>query len=442
MFSYSKRFSPHSADNSKISSSTCRQRPASRPCVPGFQVFGFCRNSGGAIPPNSIVFKRILFFLVFALTVTGSFGEDLPWTTANQTDRDMIFEAVGSIQPRVLTTLSSQVTGNVLEVLKREGDSVKQGEVLVKIDARDLSSDLAGARAGLSEASSMMGELEKGLAAASAQKEQAEAGLKLAEVSFDRVKTLLDKKSVTRQEYDQAEAQVRSARAQAQAAQAQIETIQAKKQGVNARVGQAQAGISRVVTTKNLAEVISPFQGRVTSRKIEPGMLAAPGLPLMVIEDHSEFRLEAIIPEHLISQVTIGTKMQVQVDALAGQIFEGTVADIFPAGDVLSHTFNVKVALGADARLRSGMFGRGKLHVGTEKVLAVPRGAVESKGQLDGIYLERSGKPVYSLVRVGRDFGENVEIVSGLMEGEKFLAAPLKKGVSAVDGTPLKGESR
>ena len=373
--------------------------------------------------------RTILVGILFMITIgVGAWAGEPSWLTAAKAEKETYYEAVGTIQPRMITTLSSKVMGNVLEVLKREGDVVKKGEVVVKIEAKDIASDLAGARAGLTEASSMLNELEKGLSAAKAQKDQIESNMKLAESSYERVKSLFEKKSVSKQEFDQAENQVNSARAQLRSAEAQIEGIAAKRSSINARMGQAQAGISKVETMKSLAEVAAPFSGRVTGRRIEPGMLAAPGVPLLVIEADSNLQFEAIVPESLIGSISIGMPVSVLVDALAGQIIEGAVVEIAPSGDVLSHTFIVKISVPLDPRLRSGMYARGKFIQGKEQVMLVPKTAIEIRGQLEGVWIEKTGKPVFALIRSGRSFDGKIEVLSGLSDGEKFLAESPKKG--------------
>lgn len=362
-----------------------------------------------------------------ALIITGmpAFGADQPAVTAALADHVLVHEAFGTIQPKMVTTLSSKVMGNVLEVLKREGDTVKPNEVVVKIDAKDIASDLAGARAGLSEAAASLTELEKNKQAAMAQKEQVESTLKLAESSWQRVSDLFAKKSVSKQEYDQAQAAVDSARAQLKSAEAGIAAIDATRSRINARMGQAQAGISKVETIKSLAEVTAPFSGRVTARKIEPGMLAAPGVPLLVIEDDSHFRFEAIVPEGLIASISEGQKVQVSIDALGGETREGIVAEMVPAADTLSHTFMVRIAVPADPRLRSGMYARGRFPIGLEKTLLVPRSAIEARGQLDGVFVVGEGnRPVYRLVRTGRVIGDSIEILAGLKAGEQYFPQP------------------
>lgn len=346
------------------------------------------------------------------------------WTPVTRTSVPVTEEVVGMLQPTTVTTLSSKVMGNVVEVLKREGETVQANELLVRIDAKEIGSDLAGAKASLAEAQAAIAEIKSTISQAQAAKEAAESQLKLAEVSYARIKELYEKKSTTQQEYDQAFTRLTQAKSQVNQAISQIASLQAKLSQINARNEQARAGISKVNTLKDLAEVRAPFTGRVISRKVEPGMLAAPGVPLMVIEDLGRIRFEAIVPERLLTFLPEGAEMPIHVDALGQETFSGRVVEIVPSGDPLSHTFTVKLSMTDDPRFRTGMYARGTVKKGEEQVLLIPIGAVVSRGQLDGVMVKAGEKSLYRLVKVGRQFGDNVEILSGLNEGDLYDRRP------------------
>jgi multidrug resistance efflux pump len=331
-------------------------------------------------------------------------------------------EAVGTLQPQVVTTLSSKVMGNVLEVLKREGDVVTAGEVVVRIDAKDIGSDLVGAQAVLSEAGAAGTEVEQHLASAESAKASALAQEKLARDSFARIEAMLARKSVTQQEADNARAALTQAEQAVRQADSQIAALRAKRAQVEARVRQARAQLGKVSTIKELAEVRAPFTGRVTSRRVEPGMLAAPGVPLLVIEEAGRILCEAIVPERLLGRVPEGATLSVQIDAVPGPEFPGTVVEIVPSADRLSHTFLVKISIENDPRLRSGMFARALVPLDEAPLLLIPTAAVELRGQLEGVYVEVDGRPRYRLVRTGRRFGAEIEILAGLVAGERFAA--------------------
>lgn len=332
-------------------------------------------------------------------------------------------EIVGYLRPTAVTVLSSKVLGNVVEVLKREGDIVQAGELLVKIDSKEIGSDLLGAQAAISEAEAALAEVKNQIKSAQSAKEAAESNLKLAETSYNRIKDLYEKKSVTKQEFDEATNRLNQARSNFEQANSQIFALQARLSQISARLEQAKANAAKVSTIKSLTEVKAPFAAKVVARKVEPGALAAPGVPLMVLEDLGQIRFEASVPERLIGLLTEGTKITVQIDALNKEKFEGTVVEIVPSADPMSLTFTVKIALPSDSRLRSGMFAKGFVNKGNQKVLLVPQSAIERRGQLEGIYVKSptSGNIVYRLVKTGRSFDDKVEILSGLAEGEFYL---------------------
>lgn len=372
------------------------------------------------------VFKnRILFILFFVLFFVNFVrAEEGTWETAQLSTVPLTEEVVGTLKPKTVTTLSSKVMGNVLEVLKREGDLVEPGEILVKIDAKEIRSDLAGAHASISEAQAVSSEVRSLIKNAEAAKQAAQHELNLAKVSFQRIKELYDKKSVTQQEYDQANTRYLQANSQLTQASAQISGLEAKLSQTAAKSRQAQAGLSKVNTIKDLAEVRSPFFGRIISRKVEPGMLAAPGVPLMVLEDIGGIRFEAIVPERLLSFLPEGATIPIRIDAVGEDSFPGTVVEIVPGADPLSHTFTVKLSIPDDVRFHNGMYARGTVNKGEEKVMLIPASAVERRGQLEGVVVKSGQKRIYRLIKTGKSFGDRIEVLSGLNSGDVFSLQP------------------
>ncbi len=357
-------------------------------------------------------------FLAPSLLLAQAADPGTGWLTVTPTSIPLTEEVVGTIQPTTVTTLSSKILGNVVEVLRREGEIVAAGDLLVRIDAKEIGNDLQGAQASLAEAQAAIAEVRSQITTAQSAKEAAESELHLAEVSYARIKDLFDKKSVTRQEYDQAANRLNQARSQVAQATSQIASLQARLAQIAARNEQARAGISKVSTLKDLAEVRAPFAGRVVARRVEPGALAAPGVPLMVLEDLGRIRFEAIVPERLLGFLHEGATMPVRIDALGPNPVSGRVVEIVPAGDPLSLTFTVRVALDDDPRLRTGLYARGFVAKGEEQVLLVPERAVERRGQLEGVWVRSGDRSIFRLVKTGRRHAGQVEILAGLTAGE------------------------
>ncbi|HLK33078.1 MAG TPA: efflux RND transporter periplasmic adaptor subunit [Terriglobales bacterium] len=306
-------------------------------------------------------------------------------------------EAVGTLQAAQTSQLSSQIMGNVTEMRVKEGDRVRRGEVLaVLADAET--------RAAVEQATAAQAAAQQEIVAA-----DSEYGL--AEATFKRYQDLYNKKSVSPQEFDEVKA-----REQAAAARRQL-----------ARAGEAraQAALAQAQTTLGYTRVRAPFDGLVTEKRVDPGTLASPGMPLLVIEDQHRFRLEASVDEADIHLLKLGQSVPVTLDSLPGAQFSGRVAQILPAADPASRSFIAKVELPADARLRSGLFGRARILRGERQGILIPRSAVIDRGQLQGIYVIGADQLVsLRYITLGRPDGGQVDVLSGLAGGERVVASP------------------
>ena len=148
-------------------------------------------------------------------------------------------------------------------------------------------------------------------------------------------------------------------------------------------------------------------------------------MPIFTLEDTRSFRLEVTVDESDIHIVHVGQIAPVSIDGLGNIQLSGKIAQIVPAADTASHSFLVKVELPADARLRSGLFGRARFPRGERSSLFIPRISLVERGQLQGVYvLDANQIAGLRYVTLGRSTGEQVEVLSGLQAGEKVVAAP------------------
>ncbi len=304
-------------------------------------------------------------------------------------------EATGTVRAVQSAQLASQVMGTITRVNVHEGDSVRRGEVLITIDGAQPHAALQSANAGLQASN-------QAIAAA-------KADYALAESTMKRYQTLYDKQSVSPQEYDEVKARVEAAKARLDAAQAGS--------------AQARASVSESATAMGFTRIRAPFNGLVTAKLADPGAMAAPGVPLLVVEDPSRFRLEANVDESQIGIVKLGTSVPVIIDSLGGQEISGKVVQIVPAADPASRTFTVKIDLPANPRIRSGLFGRARFPQGEREAIMVPQAALLHRGQLDALYVV--GKDEIASLRyvtVGRPSGNEIEVLSGLDGGERVVA--------------------
>lgn len=181
------------------------------------------------------------------------------------------------------------------------------------------------------------------------------------------------------------------------------------------------------------ARVVAPIDGIVAQRLVDPGDLAAPGKPLLVVEQLGDWRLEAEVPERLRSLIAEGDTLPVRIDA-SGEECRGTVAELIPAADPMTRSFTSKIDLACAGPLRSGVFGRVRLPVGERESIVVPSAAVRERGQLSYVFVDQQGRARMRLVRTGAVVNDSVEVLSGLEPGDRVVVAA---DGELVDGRPL-----
>ncbi|MCE5309166.1 MAG: efflux RND transporter periplasmic adaptor subunit [Acidobacteriales bacterium] len=327
-------------------------------------------------------------------------------TAAGTAEWPAVYEATGTVRARTASTLSSKVMGYVRDVRFQAGDHVRSGQLLVVLEAKDLDAQRAQAEAAVREARGALPEVSSAVAAA-------QANLDLANKTFARMKDLFEKKSISNQEFDEASARLKVARAGHAMALA-------KREQLGAKVRQAEEAHRAAGVVLSYAEIKAPFAGTVTDKKVEPGVLAAPGMPLATIEQAGVYRLEAQVEESRLANVRVGQPVSVALDSL-DKTLAARVSEIVPAVDAASRTFVVKIDLPGVPQLRSGLFGRARFPLGSRKVLAIPATALVERGQVQSVYVVEDGRARNRIVTTGAREGGQLEVLSGLSASEKIV---------------------
>jgi RND family efflux transporter MFP subunit len=327
-----------------------------------------------------------------------------------QGDWQSTVEAGGVVVSRETATISSRVVAPIARVLVRAGDRVKRGQTLVVLDAASLGAEAARA-AGASLAA------DHASRAAASDLQAADAAVALATTTHTRIAALHSTRSATTQELDQA--------------QAALTTAESRRAAAAARIAEAQAGTDAARAAGRVAAILAgyatlsaPFDGIVTNRLADPGSLAAPGAPLIVVEDTSSFRLEIRIDAARAPLVRLNQTLAVRLDGAADAPWlDGRVIEISRI-DPNAHSFAVKVALPATAGVRSGLFGRAKLAGATRRVLSVPAAAVLERGQLSYVFVATHGVARLRAISPGGSSEGRTEILDGLIAGESVIVSP------------------
>lgn len=285
----------------------------------------------------------------------------------------------GTVRSRSEAKISPKLNARILEVLVDPGDKVKKGDLLVKLDDRDL-------RAAYQAASAAH-------VAAQAQAARANADEK-------RMTDLFQKQAATRQNYDAAQAQAKAARAMAN------QTASAARQ-------------AKVMLGENL--LVAPFSGVISERLKEPGDMAMPGDPVVLMHKPDDLRFEADIASHCFEQVKLGEPVTVRIDALH-QTLSAQVNEIAPDIDPQTHTREIKINLPAVDGLQHGQFGWLELSCQAQRqAIMIPLSAVLHYGQLQAVKIVEEQSLHTRHIRTGKRYGEQVEVLSGLRDGETIL---------------------
>lgn len=343
--------------------------------------------------------------------------------------------AVGTVRSRTQSVLSAKITASVVAVRAKEGDRVKAGQIVVELDDRDLKTQLQRAEAGLREAKDALEEVEATIQAQDNAIDAAKAQAELALATLTRYKTLLERRSVAPQEYDEVAAKSKAAAAELQRAQRVRVSLSAKKSQTLARIDQAEEELHHAQVVFGYTTVRAPFDGIIVAKSVEIGNLAAPGAPLVTVEEE-RYRLEATVQQSEIKKIRIGQQAETDIDAINRKP-SGPIIEIVPAADPHSRTFTVKIDLPPAPGLRSGLYGQARVVVGRQQALAILRKAVVERGQLEGVYvLDQEQIARLRLVKTGKAYGEQIEILTGLNAGERIVI----EGVERVsDGSRVEG---
>ncbi len=325
--------------------------------------------------------------------------------TVEEADIDRIYEAMGTIRPLTESVIESQVSAQVVSVAPVPGTVVKKGQVLVELDGRRLNSQLNQAREGLAIAENNLAQTQKSIS-------EAEATLEQAELAYNRTKTLFESGIAPSQKLEIDKAAFLQAKAR-------LERAQEAEHAARSAIRQSKQIVQEARIALGYARILSPADGIVADRMVDPGDLAVPGKPLLVIQTSGALRLEASIREGLIRKVIVGQSYPVHIETL-GESIPAVIEEIVPYADPATRTFLVKASLPMTPGIYPGMFGRLMIPVEQEKTLLIPEQAVRRVGQLEMVLVETKGDWQYVYIKTGKAFDKKIEVLSGLLGDERI----------------------
>jgi HlyD family secretion protein len=333
-------------------------------------------------------------------------------------------EVTGSIVPRQEAAVGVDVAGLIVrELAADKGDVVRQGDVLARLDRSALETQLAQLDATSAQA-------RAGIAQAQSQVADAEIGVRQASESLDRARALQDKGVASRAQLDNAVNSLDSARARTEtarsavvSAESQLAVIAAQRRDVDERLAKT--------------EVHAPAAGLVLARNATlGGIVSASAGPLFRIAIDGELELAAAVPETSLGRLRPGMPVVVTVAGI--ERLDAAIRFIDPEVDPKTRLGTARIALPAQDGVRSGNFARGAVETLRREGIAVPASAILYRGPQAYVQKVVDGTIRSTLVTTGARAGAEVEIVSGIGEGDEIVA---RAGTFVADGdrvTPVR----
>lgn len=295
-------------------------------------------------------------------------------------------EAVGSVRPVHEMVVTSRIAAKITELKLTAGQQVAQDEVLVRLDDRDLKA--------------RVDQLKATLTSAQATRDQAQ---------LDRVRfaDAYARNAVSKIEFDRADLALKNA---------ESDVVRATE-----AINEAQAAMEYTI-------IRAPASGVVVDKRVNVGDTVMPGQILATLYDPTHMQLVASVREMLTQRLKVGQSIGVRMEALK-MTCAGTVSEIVPEAESASRTFLVKVTGPCPPGIYSGMFGRIVIPLDSQEMLVIPSAVVSHVGQLDLVDVLKNGRLERRIVRLGQELDSDVEVLSGLKEGEQ---AALRSGSTTV----------
>lgn len=329
----------------------------------------------------------------------------------------------GVLAPSKAVNLYPKLQGLVKEVTVEVGDRVREGQLIVRIDAKELAAQLQVAEASMATVRDQAAQAKVGI-------ETARLNLEMAQKNYDRSKALFETKVVSQSQIDDTQTKLDLAKTAYDNSQRQYQTV-----GVSG-LAQAEAQANLISVQISNSEITSPISGTVTNRNVNPGELGSPSSVLMTIADTAHLKLQGNLSQDEVFAVHAGDKVLVIVDGMSGQGYAGTISQVGPIAAATGQYFPVAISVANDGRLLAGMTAKASLTLTSEKGIVVPVSAIAQRGGSARVFVIKDGVASEREVRLGSRNASEVMVLTGLSAGESVATS----GIGAIqDGDKAEG---
>jgi RND family efflux transporter MFP subunit len=292
----------------------------------------------------------------------------------------VVATAPGNVIAEQQAMIASRLMGFLREIYVEEGQRVTAGQKLFAVDPTDIQGQMSMAKAGLT---------------------QAEAALADAKNDYERFGALYKDEAIPKMQWDK---------------------IRLQYQMSEQQVGMARAGYETAASQMRYATVTAPFAGVITQKMANAGAMAAPGQPVLMLENTDKLQVQTSVSNDVFSQLKLGTEVGLNAEGQSAYIV-GKVANLVPSADPMTHSHLVKIDLPKNSGLRSGSFVQVAFKLGDREGVRLPEVAILNRAGITGVFVvDAQGIAKYRMVRTGNASAGQVEILAGLNPGEKVVS--------------------
>ncbi|MCU1235474.1 MAG: efflux transporter, family, subunit [Candidatus Solibacter sp.] len=320
----------------------------------------------------------------------------------------------GNIQAVTEAPILARATGYIRKRYVDIGDRVKAGQVVAEVEAPELDQQILQARAVIEQAKSSVQQADAAI-------QQARANENLAKITAGRMSNLLGRGVISKQDNDNAQAQYA-------AQQANVQALQQAAAASRSNVSAAEAGLSRLNQLKTYQTVRSPFEGVITMRNVDTGALVNEGSTLLFrVAQTGTLRIYVNLPQTDADSVKPGQRADISIAELTGRKFTGTVTRTSNALDPTTRTLLTEVQVpNSGGVLMPGMYAQVDLTVPRKNPpLLIPGDTLVVRADGPQVAVVRPDATVhFTRITLGRDFGDRLEALTGLEEGQQLAINP------------------
>jgi len=347
--------------------------------------------------------------------------------TAEKRDLTAQVYGNGTVEAKVVVGISSKITGKVIQLYADQGDHVKKGQLLAKLENNDFIQQQTQSEAEVSRADATLN-------VEIANLRKAKANLELAENNVRRYRDLVGKNLVSKQEAEQYENSYQVAEEEVARSAAAVESAK-----MGQKANRAGLGVSRSKVADTL--IYAPQDGVIISRDLEKGATVTPGMSIFRLADPQTVWVKTSVDESQLKGIAVGKKAAITLRSMPDEQLPGQVVRVGRESDRVTEELEIDVAFTPvlkDFRLGE----QADVHIITEgkkNVLSIPSTALVSKGKSRGVFLVEKGRLKFREITIGIEDPQNfTEVLAGLTDVERIAMAPPQEMMNFKDGMKVK----